>query len=81
MLFLSSFCRLGYNTAQKRLEIITKANQDPLTEAVPLLGLDVWEHAYYYSYGPARAEYLKQIWTVVNWQNVSERFAKAQQAK
>jgi superoxide dismutase, Fe-Mn family len=52
-----------------------------LTEAVPLLGIDVWEHAYYYLYGPARAEYLKQIFTVINWKNVSERYAKAQQAK
>jgi len=69
---------LGYNKNAKRLEIITKPNQDPLVEAVPLLGIDVWEHAYYYLYGPARAEYLKQIWSVVNWKNVGERYEAAQ---
>jgi len=68
---------LGWNATMKRLEITTKSNQDPLTEYTPLLGLDVWEHAYYYLYGPARAEYVKQIWTVVNWKNVAERFQAA----
>jgi len=68
---------LGYNKQLDRLEILTKANQDPLTELTPLLGLDVWEHAYYYTYGPARAEYLKQIWSVVNWKNVGERLTSA----
>ena len=53
---------LGYNSTTGRLQIATKANQDPLLELVPLLGIDVWEHAYYYVYGPARAEYLKNIW-------------------
>ena len=55
-------------------------NQDPLTELVPLLGFDVWEHAYYYLYGPARAEYIKKIWDIVNWKNVSERYAAAKKA-
>jgi len=68
---------LGYNTALDKLEIVTRSNQDPLVELVPLLGIDVWEHAYYYKYGPARAEYLKNIWSVVNWKNVSERLEKA----
>jgi len=68
---------LGYNKTNGRLEIITKANQDPLVELVPLLGFDVWEHAYYYVYGPARAEYIKNIWSIINWQNVAERYAAA----
>jgi len=74
---------IGWNNTNKRLEITTKPNQDPLIENIPLLGLDVWEHAYYYKYGPARAEYVKQFWTVVNWKNVAERFqqAKTQTAK
>ena len=53
---------LGYNATTGRLQLATKPNQDALLELVPLLGIDVWEHAYYYSYGPARAEYLKNIW-------------------
>ncbi len=63
----------------KRLSIITCANQDPCstTGLVPLLGIDVWEHAYYIDYKNVRAEYLKKIWEIVNWQNVAERYEKA----
>lgn len=71
---------LGYNKAKKRLEIATCENQNPLstTGLVPLLGIDVWEHAYYLQYKNVRAEYVKSIWNIVNWQNVQERFTKAQ---
>jgi len=69
---------LGYNRAAKRLEITTTQNQDPLTHLIPLLGIDVWEHAYYLDYKNARPEYLKKIWEVVNWNNVAERFEQAQ---
>ena len=70
---------LGYNKAKKRLEIVTCDNQDPLSTKglVPLLGIDVWEHAYYLQYKNVRADYLKAIWDIVNWGNVSERFSKA----
>jgi len=70
---------LGWNGAKKRLEITACANQDPLstTGLIPLLGIDVWEHAYYLDYKNARPEYLKNIWKVVNWANVGERFAQA----
>eukprot|EP00842_Homolaphlyctis_polyrhiza_P004174 jgi/Hompol1/4758/HPOL_001840-RA len=68
---------LGYNKAAGRLEIATTANQDPLTHLVPLLGVDVWEHAYYLQYKNVRPDYLKAVWNVVNWKNVAERFAKA----
>lgn len=70
---------LGYCKSQKRLVISTCANQDPLsTQAlVPLLGIDVWEHAYYLQYKNVRADYVKNIWNLVDWKNVSERFAKA----
>jgi len=56
------------------------ANQDPLvlTGLIPLLGIDVWEHAYYLQYRNVRADYMKEIWKVVNWKNVEERFAGAQ---
>lgn len=70
---------LGFNKAKKRLEIVTCDNQDPLSTKglVPLLGIDVWEHAYYLQYKNVRLDYLKSIWDVVNWANVAERFAKA----
>jgi Fe-Mn family superoxide dismutase len=68
----------GYNKAGKRLEIASTQNQDPLLHLVPLLGVDVWEHAYYLQYKNARPEYLKAIWEVINWKTVAERFAKAQ---
>ncbi len=68
---------LGYCPESKRLRIATCSNQDPLstTGLTPLLGIDVWEHAYYLQYKNARPEYLKAIWGVVNWANVAQRFA------
>ncbi|KAJ3276178.1 Superoxide dismutase [Mn], mitochondrial [Terramyces sp. JEL0728] len=69
---------LGYNAETKKLEIATTPNQDPLTHLTPLLGVDVWEHAYYLQYKNVRPDYLKAIWNVVNWKNVAERFAKVQ---
>lgn len=68
---------LGYCTKNNRLVFDTCPNQDPLTKLVPLLGIDVWEHAYYLQYKNARADYLKAIWSIVNWENVSERYAAA----
>ncbi|RKP09943.1 superoxide dismutase 2 [Thamnocephalis sphaerospora] len=72
---------LGYNKETQRLQIATTQNQDPLqptTGLVPLLGIDVWEHAYYLDYKNVRPDYLKRIWEVVNWKNVTERYGKAQ---
>jgi len=70
---------LGYSKANKRLEIVTCDNQDPLITKglVPLLGIDVWEHAYYLQYKNVRADYVKAIWSIINWKNVAERFAAA----
>lgn len=68
---------LGYCTKHKRLVIRTQANQDPLTDIIPLLGIDVWEHAYYLQYKNVRADYTKAIWQIINWENVSERYAAA----
>lgn len=70
---------LGYNKANNRLQICSCANQDPLSTQglIPLLGIDVWEHAYYLDYKNVRADYLKNIWQVVNWRNVAERYEKA----
>ncbi len=70
---------LGYNKTTKRLEIAVTANQDPLIAKgiIPLLGIDVWEHAYYLQYKNVRPDYLKAIWNVVNWKNVAERYSAA----
>ncbi len=70
---------LGYNKGQKRLEVTTCANQDPLSSQglIPLLGIDVWEHAYYLQYKNVRADYVKAIWQIIHWKAVEERFSKA----
>uniref|UniRef100_A0A8C0RJT7 superoxide dismutase n=3 Tax=Canis lupus familiaris TaxID=9615 RepID=A0A8C0RJT7_CANLF len=68
---------LGFNKEQGRLQIAACFNQDPLqgtTGLIPLLGIDVWEHAYYLQYKNVRPDYLKAIWNVINWENVTERY-------
>jgi superoxide dismutase, Fe-Mn family len=63
----------------KKLGIMSTANQDnPLAEdRVPLLGIDVWEHAYYLKYQNRRAEYLEAIYNVIDWRAVATRYEKA----
>jgi len=70
---------LGFNKEKKRLCIACMENQTPVSTKglVPLLGIDVWEHAYYLQYKNVRPDYVKAIWSVINWKNVEERFTKA----
>jgi Fe-Mn family superoxide dismutase len=59
-----------------KLEIVDTPNQDtPMSEGkMPILGLDVWEHAYYLKYKNKRADYITAWWNVVNWKKISENF-------
>ena len=63
------------------LKVVNTANQDsPLMDphgGLPILGIDVWEHAYYLKYKNLRADYLKAIWNVLDWSKVEENYNKA----
>ena len=76
-LFGSGWCWLVLNNGE--LEIMTTGNQDnPISQGkTPILGLDVWEHAYYLKYQNKRADYITEWWNVVNWEQVNENYKKA----
>jgi Fe-Mn family superoxide dismutase len=69
--------------ADGKLQILSTANQDSpyMNGQLPILGVDVWEHAYYLKYQNKRPDYLDAWWNVVNWNAVAERYSKAKAGK
>jgi len=80
--FGSGWAWLSVDPSSKELFISSTANQDnPLMsseekQGYPLLGMDVWEHAYYLKYQNKRADYVESFWNKVNWQDVQSRYAE-----
>lgn len=70
---------LVYEPASRRLMVLQMQNQQDMmfASAVPLLGIDVWEHAYYLKYQNRRADYAKAFMRIVNWEEVSRRYEAA----
>ncbi len=74
----SGWCWLVFNQTFNKIEIMTTKNQDSpwIQNKIPLLGLDVWEHAYYLKYQDRRNDYVESWWKVVNWDYVVNRFSE-----
>ena len=75
----SGWAILGYDSISKRLQVISAEKHQNLTlqSITPILAIDVWEHAYYLKYQNKRADYVKAFMTVVNYDDVAARLAKA----
>jgi superoxide dismutase, Fe-Mn family len=69
--------------ADGKLQVLSTANQDSpyMNNQVPILGVDVWEHAYYLKYQNKRPDYLDAWWNTVNWEAVARRYADAKAGK
>jgi Fe-Mn family superoxide dismutase len=76
----SGWAVLAYEPLGKRLLVLQAENHQKLTVqgSIPLLVLDVWEHAYYILYRSDRAKYIENWWNVVNWREVEKRYGAAQ---
>ena len=72
---------LIYNKKNGRLMFRQTKDQDLITDnhsnSVPLLNIDIWEHAYYIDYKNARPQFLNEIWKVINWRKVEDRLTAA----
>ncbi|ANV97359.1 superoxide dismutase [Helicobacter enhydrae] len=78
-LFASGWCWLVYDVESTKLEIVQTSNaQTPMKDGkIPLLVVDVWEHAYYIDFRNVRPNYLSKFWDFINWGFVSERLNQA----
>lgn len=79
----SGWAILVWSPVSRRLEILQAEKHQNLSQwdIVPLLAIDVWEHAYYLQYENKRKNYIENWWKIVNWNEVNKRFAKARQLK
>ncbi|NCN51575.1 superoxide dismutase [archaeon] len=77
--FGSGWTWLVYNKEKKEIEVFHSKNQDsPISfNLTPLIGIDVWEHAYYLKYQNKRPEYIENFFKVINWNKVNELFSEA----
>lgn len=75
---------LAYNKDTHQLQYLQTKNQDMVSdvgpEFIPLLTIDIWEHAYYLDYKNMRPTFLTEMWKLINWNKVSDRFEKAKNA-
>ncbi|KAJ7216450.1 Mn superoxide dismutase [Mycena pura] len=67
---------LGYSSTLKKLEIVATSNQDPLISHTPIIGVDIWEHAFYLQYKNVKPDYLNAIWNVINFKEAEKRFVE-----
>jgi Fe-Mn family superoxide dismutase len=70
---------LGYQPYTRKLTVLQCENHEKLTQwgVIPILVIDVWEHSYYLKYRNRRAEFVDNLFPIINWDNVAERYAKA----
>ena len=74
---------LGYHPSTQKLTVLQCENHEKLTQwgVIPVLVIDVWEHSYYLKYRNRRAEFVDNLFNVINWDNVAERYAIASRIK
>jgi Fe-Mn family superoxide dismutase len=74
----SGWCWLVFNQTFNKIELLTTLNQDsPWTRRkIPILGLDLWEHAYYLQYQHKKSDFINSWWNIINWDYVENRFSE-----
>jgi superoxide dismutase, Fe-Mn family len=74
----SGWCWLVYNQSFNKIEIFTTVNHESpwMSRKIPLLGLDLWEHSYYFQYINKKSDYVSAWWNLVNWDYVGNRFSE-----